>query len=648
MATKNLGRVTGKSAYEVWLAQGNTGSEQDFLDSLKGEGADLSNYYNKQEVDNLIDNVEVDLTGYAKEEDIPTKVSELTNDSSFATETFVTNKIAEAELSGGDVDLSGYATKDDLLNKVDKETGKSLVADTEILRLSTVDNYDDTEIKQDITDINQALSNKAEKTEIPTVPTKVSELTNDSGFITGYTETDPTVPAWAKSTTKPSYTKSEVGLENVDNVKQYSASNPPPYPVTSVNGNIGAVTVTVPTATSDLTNDSGYITNAEIEKLTLGINPADGLVYLYKDGTIIGSGIEMGATGESIGYVDVATNTIVINTSLGEGTYVVQYETEEGDPIYIGELEIDNTVRYTVTNTLTKCSTNNLAEQVIGGESYTAIISPDTGHRVDSITVIMGTNDITATAVEGNTISIDSVDGAIEITAIAVEQAVTDNYTITNNLTNCKNNNNTAQLESGSPYTATISTTSAYALSSLKVLMAGVDVSSSVVAKTATGANISIASVTGNVTITASAVENLIAKSINSDKTIFNEVGYQSGMSQSSSAGTTNAQSGYSVTGFMPVAINKTIRVKNIDTTTSNSRNNIVFFDSSFARVAATTIVGFFGDSATDEGNGVYSRKLVNSINTEISTNASKIAYMRFSNPKIDSTSVIVVDETII
>lgn len=31
-----------------------------------------------------------------------------------ATESFVTSKIAEAQLDGGDVDLSGYATKDDL------------------------------------------------------------------------------------------------------------------------------------------------------------------------------------------------------------------------------------------------------------------------------------------------------------------------------------------------------------------------------------------------------------------------------------------------------------------------------------------------------------------------------------------------------
>lgn len=75
------------------------------------------------------------------------------------------------------------------------------------------------------------------------IPTKTSDLTNDSGFITGYTETDPTVPAWAKASSKPSYTKSEVGLGNVDDVKQYSASNPPPYPVTSVNDKTGAVTL---------------------------------------------------------------------------------------------------------------------------------------------------------------------------------------------------------------------------------------------------------------------------------------------------------------------------------------------------------------------------------------------------------------------
>lgn len=47
----------------------------------------------------------------------------------------------------------------------------------------------------------------------PNIPSKTSELTNDSGYITGYTETDPTVPSWAKSPTKPSYTASEVGAD---------------------------------------------------------------------------------------------------------------------------------------------------------------------------------------------------------------------------------------------------------------------------------------------------------------------------------------------------------------------------------------------------------------------------------------------------
>lgn len=42
------------------------------------------------------------------------------------------------------------------------------------------------------------------------VPTKTSELTNDSGFLTSYTETDPTVPAWAKASSKPSYSASEI------------------------------------------------------------------------------------------------------------------------------------------------------------------------------------------------------------------------------------------------------------------------------------------------------------------------------------------------------------------------------------------------------------------------------------------------------
>ena len=53
------------------------------------------------ELQTQIDNIEV-----------PTKTSDLTNDSDFVNSTFVTNKIAEASLNGGEVDLSGYVTKE--------------------------------------------------------------------------------------------------------------------------------------------------------------------------------------------------------------------------------------------------------------------------------------------------------------------------------------------------------------------------------------------------------------------------------------------------------------------------------------------------------------------------------------------------------
>ena len=50
------------------------------------------------------------------------------------------------------------------------------------------------------------IDNMAEKSHIPT---KQSQLQNDTNFIT--VETDPTVPAWAKAANKPSYTAAEVG-----------------------------------------------------------------------------------------------------------------------------------------------------------------------------------------------------------------------------------------------------------------------------------------------------------------------------------------------------------------------------------------------------------------------------------------------------
>lgn len=67
------------------------------------------------------------------------------------------------------------------------------------------------------------------------IPTKLSEFEDDVGYLK--TETDPTVPAWAKAETKPSYTAAEVGA----------------LPDTTV-------IPTVPTNVSAFTNDVGYLT----------------------------------------------------------------------------------------------------------------------------------------------------------------------------------------------------------------------------------------------------------------------------------------------------------------------------------------------------------------------------------------------------
>jgi hypothetical protein len=116
------------------------------------------------------------------------------------------------------------------------------------------------------------------------IPTKTSQLDNDSGFITSAPVTSVNTKTGAVTLSasdvgaQPTITvngiikgdgagnlsaaevvnadlldlnPAAVGLGNVDNVKQYSASNPPPYPVTSVNGKTGAVTISaLPTVTT--------------------------------------------------------------------------------------------------------------------------------------------------------------------------------------------------------------------------------------------------------------------------------------------------------------------------------------------------------------------------------------------------------------
>lgn len=83
-------------------------------------------------------------------------------------------------------------------------------------------------------------------------------------------------------------TASDIGLGNVDNVQQYSATNPPPYPVTSVNGQTGAVTVTAPvTSVNGMTGDV-IVSGGGGQGDVLSVNGYNGVVVLDK--TDIGLG----------------------------------------------------------------------------------------------------------------------------------------------------------------------------------------------------------------------------------------------------------------------------------------------------------------------------------------------------------------------
>lgn len=105
--------------------------------------------------------------------DIPTKNSQLQNDSKFITKADVPTKNSQLQND------SKFITSADVPNNLSEFTN-----DTGFITSSDV-------------------------------PTKVSQLQNDSGYINQ--ESDPTVPAWAKQPTKPTYNKAEVGLSAVEN-----------------------------------------------------------------------------------------------------------------------------------------------------------------------------------------------------------------------------------------------------------------------------------------------------------------------------------------------------------------------------------------------------------------------------------------------
>lgn len=135
----------GKSAYEIWLEQGNSGSEQDFLDSLKGEQGIQGEKGDKMTYDDLTEEEKNDLA-------------------------------SRVEVDAPEVDLDEYATKAMLEEVADAMiTAEPAEGEAEIKQLREGD-----KVIYPLTSTKAIVDENGNRV---TIPTKTSQLTNDSGFL---------------------------------------------------------------------------------------------------------------------------------------------------------------------------------------------------------------------------------------------------------------------------------------------------------------------------------------------------------------------------------------------------------------------------------------------------------------------------------
>lgn len=113
-----------------------------------------------------------------------------------------------------------------------------------------------------------------------------------------------------------SQVKSDIGLDKVDNVQQYSATNPPPYPVTSVNGQTGDVTVEAskPQAYNVTLQASGWDSSAKTQTVEV-------------EGVVAEESSQMIIPMPSIAQQSVYNNAGIQMTNQGDGFVVFTAET---------------------------------------------------------------------------------------------------------------------------------------------------------------------------------------------------------------------------------------------------------------------------------------------------------------------------------
>lgn len=280
----------------------------------------------------------------------------------------------------------------------------------------------------------------------------------------------------------------------------------------------------------------------------------------------------------------------------------------------------------TITKNLTGCTISNAATQVDYGEAYTATIAAESGKTITSVVVKMGGVDITSTAYTAGSgaINITKVTGAVTINAVASVQSVT--YNITLNLTNCASSNTANTIGEGASYTTTLSPTGTYKkLGAITVTMGGTDVSASAVS----GNTITIASVTGDITITCAAVIT----------NIIDTIGISPNTRLSTSSGDNRTQSGYAAIGankdaasLIHLTIGDTLRVKGVSLPASND---------SYSAIALHNADGTFNTSTYLHNGFSWNGMTFNNVGDSVVVTTGGEHYFRVSLICTDASAVI-------
>ena len=173
--------------------------------------------------------------------------------------------------------------------------------------------------------------------DIPTVPTNVSAFTNDAGYLT--TETDPTVPSWAKESSKPSYTFSEL-TTHPTSISGYGITDA--YTKTEVDSKVSAVLKYkgVKATIADLPSSGNVVGDTWHVTATSGEYAWDGTEW-QELGTAISIPANTGSSTTGITIANHSTDSIYGVSSSTTSVYGVSTSTTTASKVTVGSHSTD-------------------------------------------------------------------------------------------------------------------------------------------------------------------------------------------------------------------------------------------------------------------------------------------------------------------